>query len=160
MAEVYFSLGSNLGNRKRSIEKAINLLKEGCKILDISLLYITEPVGYKNQGWFLNCVAKAETKLQPEELLLFTKSIEKKLKRKKSVRCGPRTIDIDILFYGNKIIKSRKFVIPHPRMHKRAFVLQPFSDINPYFVHPVLKKNIKKILAELRSRKKVKIYRK
>jgi len=192
MAEIYIGLGSNLGNRKQNIEKAIYFLKKRCKILKVSSLYNTEPVGYKKQKWFLNCVAKAKTKLQPEELLLFTNSIEKKLKKNKNpqkstifgnqkiqrnaselvansltthrifsgIKNGPRTIDIDILFYGNKIIKIRNLSIPHPRLHKRAFVLKPFSDINPDFVHPSLKKSIKKLLAELHSRKKVEIYRK
>ena len=160
MVKVYLGLGSNLRNKKRNIEKAIYFLKEKCKILKMSSLYKTEPVGYKNQDWFLNCVVELETELQPEELLLLIKSIEKKLKRIKEIKNGPRTIDLDILFYGNRIIKKYNLKIPHPRLHKRLFVLKPFNEINPDFMHTVLKKSIKNIMKNLHSKKGVEICQK
>ena len=112
----------------------------------------------QKSGFFLNCVIEAETELRPEELFLFLISIGKKLHRMKRIRNGPRTIDIDILFYGNKIIKTKNLIVPHPRMHRRLFVLQPFNEINPDFMHPILKKNIKKLMKDLHSKKGVEIY--
>lgn len=142
MVKVYLGVGSNLGNKSSNIKRAINNIKKKLKINKISQLYKTEPVGCKNQDWFLNCVVEAETKIKPMALLEFLKSIEKKLKRVKTIRYGPRTIDIDILFYGDEIVKTKKLIVPHPRMHRRLFVLEPFAEINQNFIHPKLKKTI------------------
>ncbi len=145
MVEVYLGLGSNLGNKKANINKTINFLKEKANILKVSSLYDTEPVGYKNQDRFLNCIVKIQTRLKPEELLLFLKSIERKLKRIVTIRNGPRTIDLDIIFYGNKIIKIDNLIIPHPRLHKRLFVLGPLNELCPDFIHPILKKSVREL---------------
>lgn len=151
MVKVYLGLGSNLGNKSSNIKKAINNIKKKLKINKISPLYKTEPVGYKNQDWFLNCVVEAETKIKPLALLKFLKSIEKKLKRVDTIRYGPRTIDIDILFYGDEIVKTKKLIVPHPRMHKRLFVLEPLSKINPSLVHPKIKKTIKELKNKIKK---------
>lgn len=145
MAEVLIGIGSNLGNRENNIKAALDLIGEKCKILKISSTYETEPVGYKAQGLFLNCAIQIETGLEPEELLGFLQSIEKKLGRTKAIKNGPRTIDLDILFYGSRIIKEANLVIPHPRLHERLFVLAPLSEICPDFVHPESKKSIGEI---------------
>ena len=106
MAEAYIGLGSNLGNKKEKIISAIGLMNEKCKIIKLSSFYKTEPVGYKDQDWFLNCAAKFQTELKPNGLLGFLQSIEEKLGRLRIIKNGPRTIDLDILFYGTLIIKD------------------------------------------------------
>ncbi len=102
-------------------------------------------MGIIEQDWFLNCVVEIETEIEPKQLLSSFKSIERKLGRAKNVKNGPRIIDIDILFYGNNIVKTKNLVIPHPLLHERLFVLQPMIDLNPDFIHPVLKKSIQEL---------------
>ena len=149
MNNVYLGLGSNLGKRELNIKKAIELLKKKCKILKISSLYETEPVGYKNQDWFLNCVVNIETDLNPKELLISLQSIEEKLKRIRRIKFGPRTIDLDILIWEDLILNENGLIIPHQRMHERLFVLMPFNEIAPNVVHPILKKKIDDLTHEL-----------
>ena len=158
MVKVYLSIGSNVGNKLMNIKKAVNHIKKSLKISRISPIYDTEPVGYKKQGWFLNCAVEAETDMGPFKLLSFLKSIEKRLKRKKMFRYGPRTMDIDIIFYGNKMLKSGKLMIPHPRMHRRLFVLEPLSRISPNFAHPKYKKTIGELKNKLKSKKEVRLH--
>lgn len=158
MTNAYIGIGSNLGDKEKNIKKAIDLVKDKCRILKVSSLYETEPVGYKKQDWFLNCVIKIKTETKPKELFAFLKSIEKKLGRIKIIKNGPRIIDLDVLFYGNKIIKTRNLVVPHPRLHKRAFVLEPLEEICNGLVHPVLKKSIKELKSALKSKEWVKLH--
>ena len=158
MINAYIGLGSNLGDKEDNIKKAIGLMKEKCKILEVSSLYKTEPVGYKNQDWFLNCTVEIKINFRPHELLTFLKSIEKKLGRVKTIKNGPRTIDLDILFYGNEVIKTNNLTIPHPRLHERLFVLEPLKEICPEFVHPILKKNINELIFDLRNTEGVELY--
>ncbi len=165
---VYLGLGSNSGKRTQNIKKAIKLLKKKkVKILKKSSIYKTEPIegGRKNfkngvkkvskNKWFFNTAVKAKTVLSPRDLLNICREIEKELGRKKTVKWGPRTIDIDILFYGNEIIKQKDLVIPHSEMYKRRFVLIPLAEINPGFVHPVLGVKVKKLLEDLKDNFKV-----
>jgi 2-amino-4-hydroxy-6-hydroxymethyldihydropteridine diphosphokinase len=136
------SLGSNLGNKKENLLSAIELLKvrSGIKVAAISPFYRTEPVDYLDQDWFVNAAIKIETNLEPEQLLNVLKSIEVRLKQvKKSIRFGPRIIDLDIIYYGGMIVSTDELIIPHPRMHKRCFVLKPLCDIETEIIHPVLK---------------------
>jgi 2-amino-4-hydroxy-6-hydroxymethyldihydropteridine diphosphokinase len=147
----YIGIGSNLSNRERNIEKAISILKEKCNISKSSSIYETEPVGFKDQDWFLNCVVEVDTNLKPLELLDFLQSIEKKLKRVKTIKNGPRTIDLDILFFSNEIINNERLIVPHPRLHERLFVLEPFNEINPEFMHPILKRSIKDLTYDLKK---------
>lgn len=151
MAIVYIGIGSNLGDREKNINGALNLLKENCKIIKGSSLYETEPVGIKGQDLFLNGVVEIETELSPKELLLFLQSIEKKLKRVRVIKNGPRTIDLDILFYGSKVINEPDLTVPHPRLHERLFVLMPLEEIAPGFIHPALKKSISCLVKDLRK---------
>ena len=150
MADAFLGIGSNIRDKEENIKKAIGLVREKYKVLKSSSLYETEPVGYKEQDWFLNCAVEIETKLTPLELLDFLKSVEKKLGRANTIKNGPRTIDLDILFYDGLIINEKNLTIPHPRLHERLFVLEPLKEIAPELVHPVLKKSIEEIYKELK----------
>jgi len=131
MVVCYLGIGSNLGNRRNNIKKALDYLAKtkGIKIEKASRIYETEPVGGPAQGKFLNAAIKIKTSLAPQLLLKSIKKIEKDLGRRKTVRFGPREIDLDILLYGNKVIKRRNLAIPHPRMFEREFVLKPLREI-------------------------------
>ncbi|MED3662416.1 2-amino-4-hydroxy-6-hydroxymethyldihydropteridine diphosphokinase [Ureibacillus sp. FSL K6-8385] len=136
MNDVYLSLGTNLGDREKHLKEAIKLLQqqEGIVIQKVSPIYETAPVGYVNQPSFLNMALYAQTTLTPFELLEKCQSIEHDLGRVRTIRWGPRTIDLDILLYNNDNIESEKLIIPHPRMFERAFVLVPLMDVakKPY----------------------------
>ncbi len=158
MAIAYIGLGSNLGRKKANIRRAVKLLskKEDIKILKVSSLYETEPVGHVKQDWFVNACLMAETNLSPRQLLNTLKNIEKQLKRKKRfIRWGPRTIDLDILLYDNLRLKAKDLIIPHPEMHKRAFVLIPLMELEPNLTHPTKRKSILELLANLKKSKRV-----
>lgn len=131
MVFCYLAAGSNLGNRSKNIKKAFDCLAatKGIKIEKISKVYETHPVGGPPQGTFLNAAVKIKTSLSPASLLNALKKIEKSLGRKENVRWGPREIDLDILLYGNRIIKAKNLLIPHPRMFEREFVLKPLREI-------------------------------
>ncbi|MBM3253081.1 MAG: 2-amino-4-hydroxy-6-hydroxymethyldihydropteridine diphosphokinase [Candidatus Omnitrophica bacterium] len=128
---VFLGIGTNLGNRYKNIKKAIILLKKmpDTIVKKISGLYETIPMGGPKQKNFINGVIKIETRLPPLKLLKYLKNIEKVLGRKKMVKNGPRPIDLDILFYGDEVINSKKLKIPHSRMFEREFVLKPLRDI-------------------------------
>jgi 2-amino-4-hydroxy-6-hydroxymethyldihydropteridine diphosphokinase len=149
MVEAYIALGSNLGDREANIKKAFDALKERIQIVKTSSLYETKPMYVEDQGLFLNCAAKIETNLAPEELLKFLKNIEQKLGRKTLGRNGPRIIDLDILFYGDQILKENDLQVPHPKIGERPFVLVPLAEIAPNLIHPVNKKPIADMLSEL-----------
>ena len=129
--EVYLSLGSNLGDRKDNLRQAVQMLYKSDKISDIglSLIYETEPVGYDDQPYFLNMCVRLNTSMTPTELLQFLQSIEGKLHRVRTIKNGPRTIDMDILLYDDIKIDTPELTIPHPRMFERAFVLYPLSEL-------------------------------
>jgi GTP cyclohydrolase-4 len=135
--EVYLGLGSNLGDREQNLARATDLLAQRVKIDKTSSLYVTEPVDHRDQPLFLNAVCRIRTSLAPEELLGLAKRIEAALGRKPSFRNGPRPIDIDILFYGDRVVNVPHLVIPHPRVQERAFVLVPLAEVAPRLVHPV-----------------------
>ncbi|MFH2137059.1 MAG: 2-amino-4-hydroxy-6-hydroxymethyldihydropteridine diphosphokinase [Candidatus Omnitrophota bacterium] len=152
--KTYLGIGSNLGDRKSNIELALSLLcgEKDVRILGISSLYETEPVGGPDQGMFLNGAVCILTDLHPNKLLKVLKAIESDMGRKlNSLKWSPRIIDLDILFYGDLIYKCRDLKIPHPLMHKRKFVLMPMADLSPLKKHPILKKTIKKMLKEFKS---------
>lgn len=130
---VYVSLGSNLGNREKNLSESIRRLNclAGTKVTGLSSLYSTGPVGYLEQGDFLNAVAELSTRLKPLELLRQLQRIEKDLGRVRTIHWGPRTVDLDILLFGNEVVNLPDLQIPHPRIEERAFVLVPLSELNP-----------------------------
>jgi 2-amino-4-hydroxy-6-hydroxymethyldihydropteridine diphosphokinase len=135
---VYLSLGSNVGDRARNLQDAIEALAgAGAEVIRISSIYETEPVDLREQPWFLNCVVEAQTNLPPLELLLALRAIETHMGSKKLVPKGPRLIDMDILLYGNEAIDAPELQVPHPRMHQRRFVLAPLAEIAPQSRHPI-----------------------
>lgn len=140
MAEhfVYLALGTNLGDRLANLRNALAILPPRVVPVQFSHIYETEPWGYANQPAFLNMVIAAETSLSPAELLVFLQQAEGRLGRQVSFPNGPRLIDLDILFYDDWIVATPPLVIPHPRLHERAFVLVPLTDIAPDHLHPVL----------------------
>ena len=133
---VYLSLGTNLGNRELNLKAVRNALPPEVNIMDSSPVYQTEPWGYLDQPDFLNQVLAVETSLSPDDLLDYVKGIEKKIGRTPSIRFGPRIVDIDILFYGDRIIAEENIEIPHPRLKERAFVLIPLADLAPDLIYP------------------------
>ena len=149
MARVFIGFGSNLGDRRENISKALELIKERCSIVKVSSIYETEPVGYLDQGMFLNGVLEVESKLNCRELLEFLLSIEDELGRVRTIKDGPRTMDLDILFYGDSIIEEEDLIVPHPRLHERKFVLEPLNELDSEFIHPKLKKSIKELFSKV-----------
>lgn len=145
MHTIYISLGSNLGDRVHNLHSAINHLAPKVKTLAQSSIYETEPWGYSDQPPFLNQAIKAQTQLEPFDLLLFLKEIELSMGRQETFRFGPRLIDLDILFYNSLVLDTPKLTIPHPRIGERAFVLIPLAEIAPDLLHPVLSKTIQEL---------------
>mgnify|MGYP001566015763 CR=1 FL=1 len=142
MTTVYLALGTNVGDKKGHIVRAIDLLVKMMTHMRSAQVYEAKAVGFTKQDNFLNTVVRGDTKLSPKELLLFVKTIEKKIGRIYRFRWGPREIDIDILFYGNMVKKEDGLEIPHPRLHERDFVLKPLCDLDKNFTHPVLNKTV------------------
>ena len=148
----YLSVGSNLGRKLDNCRKGISALTscDNCRLIDQSLVYRTEPVDYKDQDWFVNYVVKIETTLDPFSLLGTVKSIERSAGRTgDGIRFGPRVLDLDIILYGSIVLDTSKLVIPHPRMHKRHFVLKPICDIDPDIIHPVFNTTMQSLLDDL-----------
>lgn len=193
MSVAYIGIGSNLGDRQKNIELALEKLKarKGIELREFSSIIETEPVGDADQPKFFNAACKLETSLYPDELLNCLKSIEREIGRKEdssvprisrqeqlkmfqegsldldaqlgptpeerqerleeSKRSGPRTIDLDILFYDDVMMKGNSLIIPHPRLHNREFVLRPLAEIAPDFIHPALKKSVNDLLIEQKA---------
>ena len=153
MATAYLSLGSNLGDRLRLIQEAVAALTvEAGPVTALSSLYETEPLGFSSPHRFLNVALALETTLSPETLLAVTQHIERDLGRThKSVdgRYADRTIDIDLLFVGDAVLDTPALTLPHPRLHLRRFVLEPLCEIAPDLCHPLLRKSVSQLLAEL-----------
>lgn len=136
----WIGLGSNLGDREKWIEMALDSLRkrEGLSIVQVSRLIETLPQGGPSQPNFLNGVAQVSTDLSPEELLAFLLEVEARLERNREVSWGPRTIDLDLLFYGQRVIDTAFLRVPHPRIQERYFVLKPLVELDPKWIHPEL----------------------
>jgi len=148
----YISVGSNMGDRILNCRRGISALSRSgaSKVVAESRFFQTEPVDYIEQGWFVNGVVKIETRLDPESLLAELRAIEREAGRtRSSIRFGPRLLDLDILFYDDLIFARADLEIPHPRLHKRRFVLVPICDIDKKIMHPVLKKDAASLLDAL-----------
>lgn len=147
----YLGIGSNMGDKKAYLDMAVSEIRANplCANVRVSDYIVTEPVGGVEQDDFLNGAVELETLMTPRELLAFVNEIEQKAGRVRTVRWGPRTLDVDILLYDDEIISDETLKIPHTEMHRRYFVLAPLCSLNPYAVHPILKKTVSQLLEEL-----------
>jgi 2-amino-4-hydroxy-6-hydroxymethyldihydropteridine diphosphokinase len=149
MQETYLSLGSNLGDRVTHLRDAISRLRSEGRVAAVSSFYETEPVEVTTQPWFLNCAIALETPKTPEVLMASILRIEQGMGRKREQKKGPRTIDIDILLFGNAVIATPKLTVPHPAMQERRFVLEPLAEIRPEALHPRFHKTVLALLEAL-----------
>ena len=150
---VYLGLGSNLGDKEANMQKAIAMFSEHplCKECNCSTLYQTKPYGVKEQDNFLNAAMSMKTLLSPREILAFIGQVEQELNRVREMHWGPRTIDVDILFYDALCMYEKDLIIPHIEVAKRDFVLAPLTELNPYLEHPVLHKSIVELYENLQK---------
>lgn len=154
----YLSIGSNLGDRAAHLRLAIERLAEAGEVKAVSSLYETEPVEFRAQPWFLNCVIALETAKQPRELLQIALAIEESMGRERSREKGPRTVDIDILLFSDRVMDEPGLRIPHPVMQQRRFVLEPLVEIAAGVQHPVLKKTARELLAAMPPGQSVRLF--
>ena len=149
--KVYIAAGSNLGDKEETLKEAIYIIdkRKDCVVTKVSNFYTTDPVGYEDQDQFVNCVFEINTLQTPSELMDTLLEVEKDFKRERIIRFGPRTLDLDIIFYNDIISYDEHILIPHPRAHERQFVMKPMCDINPYYVHPIYRKRVMDISSEL-----------
>lgn len=151
--QVYVGVGSNIGNRRKHIDDAFARIRNErcCRNAYMSGIIDTEPYGYEDQDNFLNGVICFDTLYSPDELLEFLQKLEEEGQRRREdeIRWGPRTIDLDILFYGDQIIQKKDLIIPHKEIHLRQFVLEPLNEIAPFKVHPVFDKTVSQLFSEL-----------
>ena len=149
---VIIALGSNLGNFKINFHNAIELISKFGQIKSVGNIYLSKPYGLKEQNNFFNTAIEILTTCQPMELMSELQSVEKKLIKNKKIPNGPRKIDLDIIFFGSKVINNSQIEIPHPRVMDRDFVLNPICDFKPFYRHPLSKLTVKETLKSLDSR--------
>jgi 2-amino-4-hydroxy-6-hydroxymethyldihydropteridine diphosphokinase len=156
---VYLSLGSNMEAKSANLHAAIAALPTaGVRVALISSIYETQPVDYRDQNWFLNCVVAGETSVGPLDLLHGLRGIEVRMGSKKEFPKGPRLIDIDILLYGDETIDTSELQVPHPRMTQRRFVLVPLNEIAPQLRHPSWSRNVAQLLADTSDQSEVRVF--
>ena len=153
----HIGIGSNVGDALQNCKDAIESISrlDSVKVIQSSSFYKTEPVGDIKQEYFINAIIEIKTKLSARELLLSLQEIERKMGRKKGVKGGPRIIDLDIIFYGQEIIKEKGLTVPHPESHKRLFVLEPLNEIASYSIHPVFGVSVRGLKDRLDDTKSV-----
>ena len=151
MNEVYISLGSNMGDKEETLRHAVQLLREQeeIEVVKLSSIYETDPVGYTDQDAFLNMVILVHTTLTAQRMLEICQEVEHELKRVRIIRWGPRTIDLDILLYNHENIETETLIVPHARMHERAFVLVPLVEVAPELKYPLTEVALKTMLAQV-----------
>lgn len=154
----YLGLGTNLGDRPKNLQIALTQIAKFSKIIKKSNIYESEPVGYKEQGKFLNMVIEISSQLEPKELIIQLQEIEHKMGRIPEIKNGPRIIDLDILLSEDKIVNIKNLKIPHPRLHLRNFVLTPLTEINPTLIHPIFQKTIKSLLKNSKKLEKITLW--
>jgi len=161
MNTAYLSLGSNMGDRSNFLKMALETLVSAypIKLVNVSSIYETDPVGYTDQDMFLNMVVQVETELSPIELLDACSETEIVLERKREIHWGPRTIDLDILLFNEENMITERLVIPHPRMFERAFVIIPLLEISPKIKLPSTNQSLKEVLVELPDKEGVRIWK-
>jgi 2-amino-4-hydroxy-6-hydroxymethyldihydropteridine diphosphokinase len=143
--------GSNLGDRQATISSAIRWIAErpGSRLLSVSSLYETEPFGRSDQGWFLNCVARVETFCDLKGFFRSLQEAETRWARERNERWGPRTLDLDLLFFGETVFSDEELTVPHPGVAQRRFVLVPLFEVAPDLIHPTLHKSVRDLLKVL-----------
>jgi 2-amino-4-hydroxy-6-hydroxymethyldihydropteridine diphosphokinase len=151
----YLSLGSNVGDRHNNLREAIRRLGTLGRIVAVSSLYNTEPVEVTDQAWFLNCALALECGSKPGQLMSELLRIEREMGRQRIQKKGPRSIDIDILLFGDAVVNTPELTIPHPAMTRRRFVLEPLAEIAPEIKPPLLDKTVRELLAELSPEQRV-----
>jgi 2-amino-4-hydroxy-6-hydroxymethyldihydropteridine diphosphokinase len=151
VTRAFVGIGSNLGDREFLIRKAVESLRATPRtsVLRVSSLYDTDPVGEVEQPAFLNAVGWLETELEARELLWHLLLIEKRMGRVRAQKWGPRSIDLDLLFYGSAVLEEPDLIVPHPEAHRRAFVLVPLQELDADFVHPQTGEHIRKLIRRL-----------
>lgn len=152
MKQAFLSLGSNVGDREANLHNALERIEAaGIHVLRRSSIYETEPQNLPDQPWFLNLVVEVETELFPRLLLARIQAIELGMGRRRDVPKGPRTIDIDILLFGDFVIATRELQVPHPRMAERRFVLEPLAELAPDLIHPETGKTVREMLSDTQA---------
>ena len=157
MPRAFILAGTNLGDRKANLDFALSSLGKGGIVLKTSSHFETEPVGFLDQPWFLNQAFELETSLAPSDLLLLCQNIELSCGRVRTFTNAPRTLDLDILLYGDIVVNRQNLIIPHPRLPERKFALEPLAEIAPDFIHPVLKESIRSLLEKCPDLSRVRI---
>lgn len=159
--DAFIALGSNMGNREEYLTKAIKKIQlhPAIEVVDLSSIYETDPIGYTNQAEFLNMVIKINTDLSAFELLDVLQGIEKHLDRKRELKWGPRTLDLDILLYNHENIEAEQLIIPHERMHERAFVLIPLYELDKDISIPTIEESLLSIIEHLSDKEGVRIWK-
>ena len=155
---VCIGLGSNMGDREAHLREALERLKPAVCRKTLSDIFETEPVGSVEQDWFLNMALRGTTVLDPFELLAALQEIEDGMGRRRRGDKGPRIIDLDILLYSSTILRTANLTVPHPELHRRAFVLKPLAQIAPDWTHPVLGASVEQLLQELKTDKTVRAW--
>lgn len=155
----FIGIGSNLEEPGSRCQEAIDNIKaaDWCQFLRRASFYRTEPVGFLNQAWFINTVVELRTTRSARQVMQEIQAIEKRMGRQKLLKWGPRIIDLDVLFYGQEIINDDDFVVPHPELYKRRFVMEPLYEIAPYVIHPVFGISVAGLMQRLNDNSQVKL---